>query len=147
MGEQDGEPSSGMTEHLNALLHPPSTGAAPIQDLPSILRDPAQHFHLDLDQAPKAIAAFRQAAEGLRDLMDDATRLVNIRPPGVDAVSVNAAKEIGQWAVSGEPGTLQWALESGALQMEKIADALERSLVAHRNTDEANAAQLSRSEL
>jgi hypothetical protein len=28
MGEQDGEPSSGVTEHLNALLHPPTTGPA-----------------------------------------------------------------------------------------------------------------------
>ena len=142
MGEQSGGPSSAVTEHLNGLLHPPATAAVPIHDLSSILRDPTRHFQLDLDQAPKAIAAFRQAAERLRDLMDEATRLANIRPPGVDAVSINAVKEMGQWAISAHPGTLQWALESGAVQMEEIADALERSLATHRITDEANAARL-----
>ena len=76
MGEQgsvtDPALSGGLTEHLDALLHPPSTGPAPIQDLSSILLDPTQHFQLDLDQAPQAIAAFRQTAAELRSLMVDA---------------------------------------------------------------------------
>jgi hypothetical protein len=147
MGEQGGEPSSGVTEHLNALLHPPTTGPAPIQDLSSILRDPAQHFQLDLNQAPKTIAAFRQAANELRDLMDAAVQLSNVAAPGLDAVSVAAAKEVGQWAASEEPGSLRWSLDSGAIQLEKVADALERSLATHRNTDEASAAHLRRSGL
>jgi hypothetical protein len=151
MGEHGGfdEPASsgGMTEHLNVLLHPPSTSPMPVQDLSSILLDPAHHFQLDLDQAPKAIAAFRQAADQLRDLKDVASRLANVAAPGLDAVSINAVKEIGQWAVSREPGSLRSALESGALQLEKAADALERSLVTYRNTDELNVARLSRSEL
>jgi hypothetical protein len=136
-----------MTENLNALLHPPAAGPVPIQDMTSILRDPAQHFQLDLDQAPKAIAAFREAAERMRKLMDDALRLANVPAPGLDAVSINAAKAIGHWAVSEEPGSLRWALESGAVQLEKTADALEQSLAAHRNTDEVNAAHLSRPQL
>lgn len=44
--------SAGATENVNALIHPPAAGPAPIQDLASILLDPAQHFRLDLDQAP-----------------------------------------------------------------------------------------------
>ncbi len=118
-----------------------------MQDLASILGDPAQHLQLDLDQAPQTIAAFRQVAQGMRDLMYDAQRLSNVPAPGLDAVSINAAKEIGQWAASEEPGSLRWALESGAAQLEKAAKALERSLASHRNTDEVNAAHLSRTEL
>ena len=151
MGEQgsvtDPALSGGLTEHLDALLHPPSTGPAPIQDLSSILLDPTQHFQLDLDQAPQAIAAFRQTAEDLRDLMVDAMSLANVRAPGLDAVSINAAKEIGQWAAGADAGSLRSALESGAIQLEKAADALERSLATYRNTDEANAVHLGRSEL
>ncbi|MGH3575020.1 MAG: hypothetical protein ACRDUW_24925 [Pseudonocardiaceae bacterium] len=140
-------PSDGMTENLSELVHPPVAGPAPVQDLASILGDPAQHFQLDLDQAPQAIAAFRQVAQGMRDLMDQSSRLANVTPPGLDAVSINAAKEIGQWAISEEPGSLRWALESGAVQLEKAATALERSLASHRNTDEVNAAHLSRRQL
>jgi hypothetical protein len=133
-----------MTENLNGLIHPPVAGPAPVQDLTSILGDPAQHFQLDMDQAPQAIAAFCQVAQGMRDLMDQTRLLANVPAPGLDAVSVNAAEEIGQWAASEEPGSLRWALESGALQLEKAAKALERSLATHRNTDEVNAAHLSR---
>lgn len=140
-------PSGGMTANLNGLINPPVAGPAPIQDLTSVLGDLAQHFQLDLDQAPQTIAAFQQAAEQMRKLMDDALRLANVPAPGFDAVSVNAAKEIGQWAISEEPGSLRWALESGAAQLEMAADALEQSLAIHRNTDEVNAAHLSRTEL
>jgi hypothetical protein len=118
-----------------------------VQDLTSILGDPAQHFQLDLDQAPQAIAAFRQVAQGMRDLMDQAGMLANVPAPGLDAVSINAAREIGQWAASEEPGSLRWALESGAVQLDKAAKALELSLATHRNTDEVSAANLSRPQL
>ncbi|MFZ0118177.1 MAG: hypothetical protein WAN20_15050 [Pseudonocardiaceae bacterium] len=140
-------PSGGMTENLNGLLHPPVAGPAPVQDLTSILGDSAQHFQLDLDQAPQAITAFRQVAQGMRDLMDQAGLLANVPAPGLDAVSINAAKEIGQWAVREEPGSLRWALESGADQLEKTAKALEQSLATYRNTDGANAAHMGRTEL
>ncbi|MBV9162647.1 MAG: hypothetical protein JO309_00190 [Pseudonocardiales bacterium] len=140
-------PSGGMTESLNALIHPPAEGPAPVEDLASILLDPAQHFRLDLDQAPQAIATFRQAAHEMRDLKFEVGRLANVPAPGLDAVSINAAREIGQWAASEEPGSLRSALESGAIQLEKAADALERSLALYRNTDEVNAAHLSQPEL
>ena len=113
-----------MTENLNGLIHPPVAGPAPMQDLASILGDPAQHLQLDLDQAPQTIAAFRHVAQGMRDLKVEAGRLAEVPAPGMDAVSINAAKEIGQWAISDEPGSLRWALESGATQLEKTADAL-----------------------
>jgi hypothetical protein len=136
-----------MTANLIGLINPPVAGPAPIQDLTSVLGDPAQHFQLDLDLAPQTIAAFRQVAQGMRDLKVEAGRLAEVPAPAFDAVSVNAAKEIGQWAISEEPGSLRWALESGAIQLEKTADAFEQSLASHRNTDEANAAHLSRTEL
>jgi hypothetical protein len=140
-------PWGGMTEHLNTLVSPPTTGPAPLLDMTSILHDAAQHFQLDLDQAPQAIIAFRQAAREMRDLMYETSRLADIPAPGLDAVSVNAAREIGQWAIGEEPGSLRWALDSGAIQLEQAADALERSLATHQNNDEANAAHLRRSEL
>lgn len=146
-GLADPPPPGGMTEQLNSLLHPPTTGPAPIRDLSSVLFESTRHFQIDIDQVPKAIAAFRQAAEGLRDLMDDAERLSSIRPPGLDAVSINAAKEIGRWAISEEPGSLRWAVASGAVQLEKTADALERSLATYHDTDSTNAEQLSRQDL
>ncbi|MGH3793110.1 MAG: hypothetical protein ACRDRU_08465 [Pseudonocardiaceae bacterium] len=143
--------SGGMTENLATLVHP-ATGSASLLEVASILRDftpysQAQYFQLDLDQAPQAIATFRQVAEEMRDLKDKAARLANITPPGLDAVSINAAKEIGRWAASDEPGSLRSALESGALQLEKAADALEQSLSTHRNTDEFTTAHLSRLKL
>jgi hypothetical protein len=79
--------------------------------------------------------------------MDEVRQLGNVKPPGLDAVSIKAAKETSQWAVSEEPGSLQSALESGATQLDKAADALERSLQTHRQTDEANAAHLRSREL
>ncbi len=147
MGDQGVVPPGGMTEYLDGLLHPPTSGPAPIRDLSSILLDPTQHFQLDLNQVPKVIAAFRQAAEGLRDLKDDARQLAEISAPGLDAVSINAADEIGHWAASDEPGSLRSALESGAMQLEKAADALEQSLATYRNVDETNAANVGRSKL
>ena len=140
-------PSGGMTEYLHALLHPPAAGPAPVHDLDSILGDPTQHIQLDLDQAPQTIAAFREAAQRMRDLKFEVNQLTNVPAPGLDAVSINAAKEIGQWAASEELGSLRSALESGAIQLEKAAKALEDSLATHRHTDEVNAAQLSRTEL
>jgi hypothetical protein len=151
MGENGGlgapAPSGGATENLEVLLHPPTAGPVPIHDLSSILLNSARHFQLDLDQAPHTISTFRQAAQEMRDLRRDVGRLANVAAPGLDAVSINAAKEIGQWAVSEEPGSLRAALESGALQLEKAADALERSLAIHQNTDEANASYLRRLKL
>jgi len=131
-----------MTENLNGLLHPPIGGPARVQDLAAILRDPAQHFQIDLDQAPQSIALFRQAADRLRDLMDRAARLADIPAPGFDAVSINAVKEIGQQAAGNDPGSLRSALESGATELDNVATALEQAVQAHRNIDEANAADL-----
>ncbi|MDQ2883184.1 MAG: hypothetical protein M3Y48_18915 [Actinomycetota bacterium] len=102
-GYDDPTPSGGATGNLNALMHPPATGPAPMQDLGSILLDPTQHFRLDLDQAPQAIATFRQAAQQMRDLKREALRLAEVTPPGLDAVSINAAKEIG----SGRPARIR----------------------------------------
>jgi hypothetical protein len=79
--------------------------------------------------------------------MDEAQRLGQVRPPGDDAVSLNAAQVIGQWASSEEPGSLRWSLDSGAIQLEQAANALEQSLAVHRNTDETNAALLNRRQL
>src|SRR5262249_662697 len=98
-------------------------------------------------QAPNSIATFRRVAQDLRDLMDEAKMLGDIGAPGLDAVSTNAVKEIGQWATSQEPGTLRTALESGARQMEQVADGLERSLATYRKTDELNGAHLRLPEL
>jgi hypothetical protein len=153
MSEPDGSgaplpPSAGGTaENLNTLLAPPTSGPVPMQDMGSILLDPTQHFRLNLDQAPQAIATFRYVADELRKLMDEVRNLAEIKPPGLDAVSINAAKEISQWAVSTEPGSFQSAMESGATQLEKIASALERSLQIHRQIDEVNAAHLRTREL
>lgn len=139
--------SDGMTENLATLVHPPATGSASLLEMASILRDSTQYFQLDLDQAPQAIATFRQVAEEMRDLIYKAGRLASVAAPGTDAVSINAAKEIGRWAASAEPGSLRSALESGARELEKTADALERSLATYRDADEANTAQLRRSPL
>ena len=136
-----------MTANFNGLINPPVAGPAPVQDLTSVLGDPAQHFQLDLDQAPQTIAAFREAAHRMRKLKIEASRLADVPAPGRDAVSINAATEIGQWAASEEPGSLRWALESGAVQLDKAADALEQSLATHSNDDEVNAAHLRRTEL
>ena len=139
--------AGGAADNLNAPLAPPTSGQGPMQDMASILLDSTQHFRLDVDQAPQAISTFRQVAHELRALMDEVRQLGNVKPPGLDAVSINAAKEISKWAVSEEPGSFQSAMESGATQLEKAADALERSLQTHQQTDEVNATHLRSREL
>lgn len=115
-------------------------GPSPLRDLSSILRDAPGHFMIDLDQAPRAIADFRHAAQAMRDLMDDANIMAaNTSPPGIDAVSMNVVTEMGRWACSSEPGSLLSAMEQGSTRLEEAADALERSLRAYRQTDESSA--------
>ncbi len=151
MSEQGGfgapTPSGGMTENLDGLLHPPTGGGAPGPAQAALLGDPTQHIRRDRAPAPPTRAAVPHVLQANRVPLYDALRLSNVPAPGLDAVSINAAKEIGQWAASQEPGSLRWALESGAVQLEKAAKALEQSLATHCNTDEVNAAQLRRTEL
>lgn len=136
-----------MSEHGGCGGPTPSNGSASVQELDPILDGSAQHFQIDLDQAPQAITRFQQAAQDMRDLMMEAADLINLKAPGLDEVSINAANEISRWTSTGEPGSLLPALESGAIQLEQAAEALQRSLALHRDTDEASAAQLSRLEL
>lgn len=118
-----------------------SEGERPqLRELSSILVSTPGHFQIDLDQAPRAIADFRHAAQALRDLMDDADILAaNLNPPGLDAVSRNVVAEVGRWACGDEPGSLLSAMEQGSARLEEAADALERSLRAYRQTDEISA--------
>jgi hypothetical protein len=126
---------------------PPEDPNAVVNRLPSssVMPNPAQYFRIDLDQAPQTIAAFRKAAEELRDIVFfEADRLRDFPAPGQDGVSIHAAREISQWSGSAEPGSLSSALESGAIQLEKAADALECSLATHQHNDEASADRLKR---
>jgi len=122
-----------MTENLNGLLHPQAGEPAPVGVLVSILGDPTQHFRLDMDQAPQAIATFRQVATELRDLRFEVSQLADVPAPGLDAVSINAAKEIGQWAVSEEPAQLAANQMDLPAQPEKIG-ATRRTLARSRST-------------
>jgi len=150
VSEHDGfgplTPPSGITEELTSVIHLPTSGSVPFGDLALSMLDAAQRFQINLDEAPQAITAFRQAAQEMRDLMVEANRLAEMSgPPGEDGVSRHAAGEIGRWALSAEPGSLWWALESGAVQMEQAADTLEQSLATYQRTDEVNTAHLRRS--
>lgn len=137
----------GVTENLSALLAPSVSGPVPMRGLASIPLDSTRRFQLDLDQAPQVIATFRHVAHELRQLMDEVRQLGDVAPPGLDVVSINAAKEIRQWAISEKPGSMQSALESGATQLDKAADALEQSMQIYQQTDEVNAAHLRSREL
>jgi hypothetical protein len=147
VSEHDGfgplTPSSGITEELTSVIHLPTSGSVPFADLASTMLDAAQHFQTNLDEAPQAITAFRQAAQVMRDLMFEASRLAEMScPPGEDGVSRHAAGEIGRWAFSAEPGSLWWALESGSVQMEQAADTLEQSLATYQNVEDVNTTHL-----
>jgi len=110
----------------------------PFGDGTNILRAGAVgHFRVDVDRAPQAIAAFQKAADDMRTLLKRAQDLANIPAPGLDAVSVNAVREMGQWAV-GPDGSLRAALLGGSARLEDAARELQRQLDAHLQAEQAS---------
>lgn len=92
-------------------------------------------FAVDLDRAPQAIADLRTAARVLWDESKNAGNLTNIRPPGEDEVSGDAAQIMVDAAV-GKQRSLRLALEGAAVRFENDANKLEAQLRTHRQADE-----------
>ena len=103
----------------------------------------AQGFSIDYERVPQAIADFEHAAEFFRDRAKTALRLADIRPPGTDGVSVNAAVQIGRWASDNGVNNLYATLLVGAKQLEVLAQKLREDLRAYLQVDELNIPQAS----
>ena len=94
-------------------------------------------FYVSPDDAPQAIADLREAAAQMRDLVERAARLADVRAPGLDEVSAEAVRLIGEKA-TGDSGSLRTALQQGAEELEKAADQLEADLKNYLQVEELN---------
>jgi len=94
-------------------------------------------FYVSPDDAPQAIADLREAAAQMRDLAGRAVRLAKVRAPGLDEVSAEAVRLIGEKA-TGDSGSLRTALQKGAEELEKAADQLEADLKNYLQVEELN---------
>ncbi|MGH3873096.1 MAG: hypothetical protein ACRDSR_16585 [Pseudonocardiaceae bacterium] len=98
----------------------------------------AASFSVDYERAPQAIADLEEAAEFFRDRARKAQLLADIRPPGIDGVSVNAASQIGRWASDSGANNLYVTLLAGAKQLEDLACKLREDLTTYLQVDELN---------
>lgn len=122
-GTQQGPP---MARSLSEMLLPP------------VPPPPASgHFRVTLDQAPNAIFHLRRAADVFEAKLDWAESLGQIDPPGVDEVSLDAVR-IMQAAAIGPEGSLRMALQQGAAEFRREADALDAQLRAYHQVEELN---------
>lgn len=98
----------------------------------------ATGFSIDYERAPQAIADLEEAAKFFRNRANFAEDLANIRPPGADGVSVNAATQIGKWASDSGANNLAATLRAGALQLEDLAQKLREDLKTYLHVEELN---------
>jgi hypothetical protein len=98
----------------------------------------AAGFAIDYERAPQAIADLEAAAKFFRNRANVAEGLANIRPPGTDGVSVNAAAQIGKWASDSGANNLTATLRAGALQLEDLAQKLREDLKTYLQVEELN---------
>ena len=94
-------------------------------------------FYVSPDDAPQAIADLREAARQMRVLRASAERLAQVRAPGLDEVSAEAVRLIGEKA-TGSSGSLRMAMWQGAEELEKAADQLEADLKNYLQVEELN---------
>ena len=111
-------------------------GAA--SDTGNLLTGTATGFSIDYERAPQAIADLEEAAKFFRNRANVAEGLANIRPPGADGVSVNAATQIGKWASDSSANNLAATLRAGALQLESLAQKLREDLKTYLHVEELN---------
>ncbi len=104
-------------------------------------RSAAQSFSVDYERAPQAIADLEEAARFFENRAEAAFRLANIRPPGTDGVSVNAAEQIGRWASDSGTNNLHATLTVGAKQLRDLAQKLREDLKTYLQVEELNIPQ------
>ncbi|MGH3813273.1 MAG: hypothetical protein ACRDUV_12570 [Pseudonocardiaceae bacterium] len=95
-------------------------------------------FSIDYERAPQAIADLEAAAEFFRDRARKAQLLADIRPPGIDGVSVNAAAQIGRWASDSGVNNLYATLLAGAKQLDDLSHKLREDLKTYLQVDALN---------
>ncbi|MGH3776435.1 MAG: hypothetical protein ACRDRR_12000 [Pseudonocardiaceae bacterium] len=97
-----------------------------------------QGFSVDYERAPQAIADLEAAAEFFRDRARKVQLLADIRPPGIDGVSVNAAAQIGRWASDSGVNNLYATLLAGAKQLDDLSHKLREDMKTYLQVDELN---------
>ena len=93
------------------------------------------------EEAPRVIANHRAAADALRNKAASAERLRDIPSPGLDAVSRNAVRVIGE-AAAGPRGSLRLALQAAAEEVDQQANELQAQLMTYLGVEDANSLDL-----
>ena len=95
-------------------------------------------FAVDMERAPAAIRELEAALTLLRDLRQDVAHLGNVVTPARDEVSADAATLLGSVAVGGQ-GSLDAALDAGAVRLKSLIEGLRADLRAYRASELAAA--------
>lgn len=98
----------------------------------------AAGFSIDYERLPQAITDLEHAAEFFRDRAKVAEGLASIPAPGIDGVSLNAAVQIGKWAMDAGENNLAAILVAGAKQLEDLAHKLREDLKTYLEVEELN---------
>ncbi|HET9257434.1 MAG TPA: hypothetical protein VFO16_19840 [Pseudonocardiaceae bacterium] len=98
----------------------------------------AAGFSINYEAVPQAIVDLKHAADFFRKRARDAHNLANIPPPGTDGVSVNAVSQIGKWASDDGQNNLEATLNTGAQQLDDLAQKLSEDLKTYLHVEELN---------
>ena len=92
-------------------------------------------FTVDLERAPQALKALREARTKLEQLQQDSLLLGNVVPPAADSVSRDAALALRAVAVSG-PASFHGSLGAGLRQLRSLVQRLEEDLRVYEETED-----------
>ncbi len=98
----------------------------------------AAGFSINYEALPQAIADLEEASRFITNQARRAQNLANIPPPGTDGVSVNAAAQIGRWAMDSGENNLHATLVAGAKQFQDLAQKLREDLKTYLQVEELN---------
>ncbi|MGI8577860.1 MAG: hypothetical protein ACR2KG_08050, partial [Nocardioidaceae bacterium] len=98
----------------------------------------AAGFSINYEALPQAIADLEAAAAFVDVRAKTALRLAYIRPPGTDGVSINAARQIGNWAADEGINNLHATLTAGAKQLKDLAQKLREDLKTYLQVEDLN---------
>jgi hypothetical protein len=98
----------------------------------------AAGFSISYEALPQAIADLEEASSFITNQARKAQSLANIPAPGADGVSVNAAGQIGRWAMDSGENNLHATLVAGAKQFQDLAQKLREDLKTYLQVEELN---------
>lgn len=141
VGQQGSPQQDAWTEHQLGLITGSQQPQPPVMNGPAGILISGGGYRVLPEEAPRVIANHRAAAQALWEEARNAQDLARIPPPGLDAVSRNAVKVLGEVA-AGPRGSLKLALEAAAYKVRREADELAAQLMTYLGVEDENSLNL-----